>query len=186
MRFVKGRDNLAVTVYVPYNCDNNCSFCTSKSEYKGAEKGESFVTELRLDEVRSSYINEVVFTGGEPMMNLKKLRRLVNIVNNKDVYINTTLINKNLDRFIAFVNETPCIKGVNISRHFSNFKEDAKLMKDIAADDYFEYFNKPIRINVVTPETITDASIMNILVRFITCPKCRSIFKNPEWKGFEK
>lgn len=22
--------------------------------------------------------------------------------------------------------------------------------------------------------------------RFITCPTCRSIFKNPEWKGFDK
>ena len=28
MMFTSGRDNLALTVYVPYDCPNNCSFCT--------------------------------------------------------------------------------------------------------------------------------------------------------------
>ena len=33
MNFTIGRDNLALTVFVPWDCGNNCFFCTSKQKY---------------------------------------------------------------------------------------------------------------------------------------------------------
>ena len=34
MEYVAGRTNLACTIFVPYDCDNNCPFCTSKWMYR--------------------------------------------------------------------------------------------------------------------------------------------------------
>ena len=35
MNFIKGRDNLACTIFVPVICGNNCSFCNTKKDYDG-------------------------------------------------------------------------------------------------------------------------------------------------------
>ena len=32
---VLGRSDSTVTVFVPWDCGNNCSFCTTKTEYRG-------------------------------------------------------------------------------------------------------------------------------------------------------
>lgn len=34
MRFIKGRSNLSCTIFVPWDCNNHCRFCTSKHMYK--------------------------------------------------------------------------------------------------------------------------------------------------------
>lgn len=33
MEYIKGRTNLSATIFVPYDCKNNCPFCTSKKDY---------------------------------------------------------------------------------------------------------------------------------------------------------
>jgi hypothetical protein len=163
--FVIGRYNLAVTVYVPYKCTNKCSFCTSRKEYKGVND-DTEVTELLLQCVNNSIINEVVFTGGEPMENLKVLKRLLKLVRNKDVYINTTFIYKNIQRFIDLVNTTPWIRGINISRHTSSYTEDLETLKGIAPDKYIKKINKPVRINVVLQEEPRSDFILGVLNRW--------------------
>jgi len=37
MEYRKGRTNLSATIFVPYDCKNNCPFCTSKADYKDCE-----------------------------------------------------------------------------------------------------------------------------------------------------
>lgn len=32
--FTIGRSDFSVTVYVPWNCTNNCKFCSSKKDYE--------------------------------------------------------------------------------------------------------------------------------------------------------
>ena len=32
-KYVSGRENLACTIFVPWDCSNNCPFCTSKEMY---------------------------------------------------------------------------------------------------------------------------------------------------------
>jgi organic radical activating enzyme len=165
MKFIIGRNNLSVTVYVPYPCPNDCQFCTSKKEYDSNDIDFNKIRNQLL-KVRNSCIKEVVFTGGEPMTNLIALRVLIDIVNNKDVYINTSLINENLVEFVKLVNTKDCIKGVNISRHTESYESDSKILKNIAPDVVVSFISKPVKINVVLPETPSVDFLNGVLNRW--------------------
>ena len=146
--FTIGRDDFSMTVYVPWNCTNNCPFCSSKKDYNIIKANFENVKKT-LKSIRESVISIIVFTGGEPSSDIDKLRELVSIVDNKTVYINTTLPKKNSEEFIDFVNNTDCIKSISISRHTTSYEEDSKLLHDICGDEEIAKINKPVRINVV-------------------------------------
>lgn len=155
MNFVFGRENLALTIFVPFDCHNNCPFCTSKQFYKTTQPSielvknsvESFFTDYNFP------IKDVVFTGGEPMANIRVLSELLDLVPSKyNVYINTTFTNKNLDEFVNLVNSNNSIKGVNISRHSETYDLDCAMFHDIADDMVIERIQKPVRINCVIGE----------------------------------
>ena len=38
MRYIKGRSNLSCTIFVPWDCNNHCKFCTSKQMYRQINK----------------------------------------------------------------------------------------------------------------------------------------------------
>lgn len=164
MRITSGRDNLSVTVYVPYDCANNCKFCTSKEEYSNMSLSEEDVLNT-LKKVANSTIKEVVFTGGEPMQNIETLKKMVDIVSNKDVYINTSLLNKDSFNFINFVNTNKSIKGVNISRHKESYVKDCKTLNAIAYDEVINFIKKPVKINIVIDK---DTDISKTLKRWST------------------
>ena len=147
--FTIGRDDFSLTVYVPWNCSNNCSFCSSKNDYARIKPNFDCVKKS-LMRIRESIVPTVVFTGGEPTFDLDGLSELVSIVDNKTVYINTTLPKKNCNRFIDFINTTECIKGVSISRHCFSYEEDLALLNEICEDNIIANITKPVRINVVS------------------------------------
>lgn len=149
--FTIGRNDFSLTVYVPWNCTNNCKFCSSKKDYN-IIKPDFNAVKKELKKVRNSLISIVVFTGGEPSVEVEKLAELIKIVDNKIVYINTTLPKKNSDKFIDLINSTECIKGVSISRHKTTYLEDTKLLHDICDDKTISKIKKPVRINVVNYE----------------------------------
>ena len=91
----------------------------------------------------------VVFTGGEPSSNIAMLKELLSIVDNKIVYINTSLPKKNAAEFIHLVITTECIKGISISRHRKTYEEDCQILRNIAEDELITLIQKPVRINVV-------------------------------------
>ena len=76
--YIVGRSNLALTIFVPYDCPNHCPFCTSKSEYANTEN-------FNIDKITASlkkignirYISDIVITGGEPFADLTKLQYLL-------------------------------------------------------------------------------------------------------------
>lgn len=157
VNLIKGRDNLALTIMVPYDCENNCKFCISKQEYALHKPDKEKV-------IRSLYrffaleggcgAHDVVITGGEPMSDINFLREVVNQVPKvKDIYINTSFIKKNIDEFINFVNSTSQIKGVNISRHTVSYEDDCKILCNIAEDEWIREIKKSIRINCVIGES---------------------------------
>ena len=86
--FTIGRNDFSVTVYVPWNCSNNCKFCSSKKDYERIKSDFSKLKES-LQLIRTSILPIVVFTGGEPSADIDKLQELLSIVDNKMVYINT-------------------------------------------------------------------------------------------------
>jgi len=156
MIFKIGRDNFALTVMVPYDCGNNCAFCTAKDIYHSIDKDmNTRINDVKFQMERTlhefSYpIKDVVFTGGEPTADLDVLRELIDIVPaGKNVYINTTLPSNEFDEFHDLVNDEPKIKGINVSRHAPIIDEDCKLLCGIVGDKALRLINKPIRINCV-------------------------------------
>lgn len=149
MKYIKGRTNLSATIFVPYDCNNNCPFCTSKQDYRDTSK-------FNLDNIISSIkqlnhndlIQEYVITGGEPLANIGLLDYMLAWCD-KPVYINTTLPLNTIDRGIDFINTTDKIKGINISRHINFELNCVGTMEDM------DKIYKPIRINSVLPKTFT-------------------------------
>lgn len=166
---VIGRNNFALTVYVPYDCANNCKFCPSKAMYKKYKMADVESMKESIKKIASSKeIKDVVFTGGEPQYNMKLLRELVSAVPaSKDIYINTTLPEKNLYEFVDFVNTYKQIKGVNISRHDISIEEDRKILNNVCSDDVIKFFNKPVKINVVLSNAINSVAFEAGLENFI-------------------
>lgn len=152
--FTIGRSDFSVTVYVPWNCTNNCKFCSSKKDYEIIKSDfERLKRSLQL--IRNSILPIVVFTGGEPSADIDKLRELLSIVDNKVVYINTSLPKRNSKEFIDLVNTTECIKSISISRHRPTFEEDSTILYQIVEDEVMATIKKPIRINVVSQDDTT-------------------------------
>lgn len=149
-----GRDNLALTIMVPYDCKNNCKFCTSKKLYAERKPRVEAVLastdEFFRQSPLSSMVKEVVITGGEPMSDIYTLDKILKLIpSGRKVFINTTFIKKNLSEFVFFVNTNPKIAGVNISRHTDSYANDCKIMSNIAEDSEILKFKKPVRINCV-------------------------------------
>ena len=152
MLFSFGRENLALTVFVPYDCRNKCPFCSSKETYRTHRPSMDNV-KYQLKRVLTEFdypIKDVVFTGGEPMADVKGLKELIDLVPSQyNIYINTTFTNRNIDEFVGFVNECSKIKGINISRHSETYEQECALLCDIATDDKIAMIQKPVRINCV-------------------------------------
>lgn len=145
MEYVKGRTNLSATIFVPYDCNNNCSFCTSKQDYKDTSSFnlmDIVATIKRLN--HNDLIQSYVITGGEPLANVSALDYIL-VWCDKPVYINTTLPINTLNESIDLINITDKIKGVNISRHINSDFPCVATIKDI------DRIYKSVRINSVLP-----------------------------------
>lgn len=156
MEYVAGRTNLACTIFVPYDCDNNCPFCTSKWMYgkSGVKMDIDKIIEMVSFVNHTPTVSEFVITGGEPMADIGLLKRIVDACN-KPVYINTTLPKKNLEDAIGYINRERKIHGINISRQFGKLNN---LYKFVASPEEIVGIRKHVRINVMR----TDDWISNL------------------------
>ena len=120
-----------VTVFVPYDCQNNCPFCVNKEEY---ENMEGFSLEKICESIRVmdgiTPECDFVFTGGEPFSNLESLQILLDQVPaTHKVYINTTFpvfADRTGDEMIEFVERNKDkITCINISRHLVPYVEES-------------------------------------------------------------
>ena len=165
MLFSFGRENLALTVFVPYDCRNKCPFCSSKESYRTHRPSMDNV-KYQLKRVLTEFdypIKDVVFTGGEPMADVDGLKELIDLVPSQyNIYINTTFTNRNIDEFVAFINECSKIKGINISRHSETYEQDCALLCDIATDDKISTIQKQVRINCV----VRNQNILKVIERW--------------------
>ena len=120
-----------VTVFVPYDCRNNCPFCVNKQEYRNAE-GFSVEKILESIAVMDGITPECdfVFTGGEPFANLKQLQRMLDAIpSTHKIYINTTFPVQpgcSADEMIAFTERNKDkITCINVSRHLQRYVEES-------------------------------------------------------------
>ncbi len=120
-----------VTVFVPYDCQNNCPFCVNKEEYENMDgfSLEKICGSIRtMDEITPNC--DFVFTGGEPFSNLESLQVLLDQVpTTHKVYINTTFpvfADRTGDDMIEFVERNKDkITCINISRHLMPYVEES-------------------------------------------------------------
>ncbi|MEG1594223.1 MAG: 4Fe-4S cluster-binding domain-containing protein, partial [Oscillibacter sp.] len=67
-----------MTIFVPYDCRNNCPFCINKGEYANLE---GFSAEKICESIQRMHAItprcDFVFTGGEPLANLASLQRML-------------------------------------------------------------------------------------------------------------
>jgi len=120
-----------VTVFVPYDCRNNCPFCVNKQEYANCT---GFSVDKIIESIRvvDSITPEcdVVFTGGEPFANLDSLQRMLDAVpKTHKVYINTTFPVQpgcGPEAMLAFTEKNKDkITCINVSRHVDPYVEES-------------------------------------------------------------
>lgn len=158
MRFTVGRNNLAATIFVPYDCGNNCPFCTTKKEYSDTRKFdlEKIISQIKAIN-KMSCVTDVVFTGGEPFADIASLSEMVLAVSaTKNVYINTTLPFNTARQAVDFINTVEKIKGVNISRHIDKFISTK-------SDIFIPEIIKPKRINCVLYRDYTNEQLLDFI-----------------------
>lgn len=142
MIFKEGRSNLSCTIFVPWDCHNNCKFCNSKSEYQKWNKDLNKVLEDIEMLNYSKFFKTYVITGGEPFNDLDKLKQIVDKME-KPIFINTILPSNTAKEAVEYINSEEKIIGINISRHIGQNLTGASSLEDI------NKIEKPIRINTV-------------------------------------
>lgn len=168
-RMVVGRDDLSMTVFVPWDCGKACTFCTSKEMYKNLDvsKVDLHVEEIcrKIDMSRDcTFIRSYVFTGGEPLADTDRLLRLVQCARRtgKPVYVNV-----NSDAVLAVDSQDnwhricALVDGFNVSIHLYY---DTSTLRMSALESWLRYA-RSVRINcVVDPEkTYTSVEINRYL-----------------------
>lgn len=151
LRLIIGRSNLSITVFVPWDCKNNCPFCTTKPLYSSMTLSLSNVI-ASLKELLKTDIREIVITGGEPFSNLEGLDRILETIcehDGKKVYINTSFPKKTQnEKTIELIEKYRCfVHGINVSRHngISSY-EDHLFLRSVDC-------RIPVRINHIVDET---------------------------------
>lgn len=174
--FIKGRNNLACTVFFPVKCGNNCPFCTSKQMYDNYEFSKEYLEKiLKSISIANNCeaITEFVITGGEPLSDLKVLKTLVASIK-KPIYINTSLPKvEDINKCIEFINKEPKIRGVNISRHIGNVYNVGTCDKD-----KIDKIKKYKRINcIIKPEYVFEEDKLFKFIEHFTDKKTMINFR---------
>ena len=137
-----------VTVFVPYDCQNNCPFCINKKEYADVS---SFSLDKIIESIRTMDAItprcDFVFTGGEPLADLASLQKMLDAVPaTHKIYINTTFPRQartGFDEMIDFTRRNrDKITCMNISRHLVKYVEESP-------DEVLGRIACPTRINCV-------------------------------------
>ena len=137
-----------VTVFVPYDCQNNCPFCINKKEYADVS---SFSLDKIIESIRTMDAItprcDFVFTGGEPLADLVSLQKMLDAIpTTHKVYINTTFpcqARTGCDEMIDFTRRNrDKITCMNISRHLVKYVEESP-------DEVLGRIACPTRINCV-------------------------------------
>ena len=165
-----------VTVFVPYDCKNNCPFCVNKSEYADMSEFsiDKICKSIELMDSITPYC-DFVFTGGEPFSDIAALQKMLDCIpTTHKVYINTTLPVSELqpeEKIIEFtkVNKDK-ITCINISRHMQHFVVESN-------DELLTKLAVPFRINCVLYKNYPKDRLIPFLERFRKIPGANLQFR---------
>lgn len=154
-----------VTIFVPYDCQNNCPFCVNKEEYSNMEgfSLEKICESIKvMDEITPNC--DIVFTGGEPFSNLKSLQIMLDHVPpTHKVFINTTFpvfATQTADDMWEFCDRNKDkITCINISRHLVKYVEESD-------DELIGSLPVNTRVNCVLYRDYPAEQLMDYVKRF--------------------
>lgn len=154
-----------VTVFVPYDCNNNCPFCVNKEEYADTTgfSLEKICQSIDTMNALTPYC-DFVFTGGEPLANLASLQKMLDrLAPTHKVYINTTLpVSKTQseEEVLAFLNRNrDKITCINISRHMQHYVQESN-------DELLKKLPVRFRINCVLYKHYPATQLIPFMERF--------------------
>lgn len=164
------KNGATITVFVPYDCKNNCPFCVNKAEYQAHCNFDKNKTISALSTLMHITPNcDIVFTGGEPFEDIYTLDVMLGYIewqnnagHNHKVFINTTLpTHKYNEKALArIINEhSKIITGLNVSRHVRPYVKECD-------DSIFDLLEVPVRINTVLFDEDEIDGIKKIIKRF--------------------
>ena len=115
--FVIGRNDISVTIFVPWDCKYHCNFCTSKKMYKKYEKYDlDFLVDniiTTIQKFNKTPINNFLITGGEPFADLNNLDKILSAISSsKNIFINTSLPMDS--KIIDFINKRSKISSRSV------------------------------------------------------------------------
>ena len=158
-----------VTIFVPYDCKNNCPFCINKEEYADMTgfSLENIVQSIRRMDSITPYC-DFVFTGGEPFADIEKLQIMLDeIPTTHKVYINTTLPvseHQTEDDILAFAERNKHkITCINISRHVQKYVVESN-------DELLAKLPVPFRVNCVLYKNYPVDKLVPYMERFLKIP----------------
>ncbi|ERT59561.1 MULTISPECIES: 4Fe-4S cluster-binding domain-containing protein [Megasphaera] len=155
-----------VTVFVPYDCYNNCPFCINKEEYADPVgfSAEKICRSIKtMDRITPNC--DFVFTGGEPFADLQILQQMLDVVPlTHKVYINTTLPISSVqseEDIIRFTERNKHkITCINVSRHMQHYVVESN-------DTLLSKLAVPFRINCVLYKKYPFREMVPYLERFL-------------------
>ena len=158
-----------VTIFVPYDCNNNCPFCINKGEYAdltGFSAEKICQSIRRMDAITPNC--DFVFTGGEPFANLEILQQMLDeIPTTHKVYINTTLPvseRQSEEDILAFVEKNKeKITCINVSRHMQHYVVESN-------DSLLARLPVRFRVNCVLYKHYPVDGLVPYLERFLKVP----------------
>ena len=165
MNYMAGTKGASVTIFVPYDCGNNCKFCINKKEYLNCEgfSDDKIIESIKIMDSITPECN-MVFTGGEPMANIESLGKMIDAIpSTHKIFINTTFPAKTREEMIEKAEFLNSIRDrltyINISRHMHYRTVEC-------SDELFEILKVPFRINSVVYGKFTDEDMINFVNRF--------------------
>ena len=155
-----------VNVFAPFDCNQNCVFCSTKEWYKDANYEK---WKISLNKVIYSKPNILIITGGEPLLYLDELNEILKMsITCPEVYINTSF-NTNTREFVTLANDffrKGNLKGVNISRHYP------------AEIPFIDKMDFPIRINAVLEESNPVVQVKSLIDYYKNCKATLTLREN--------
>lgn len=165
-----------VTVFVPYDCNNNCPFCVNKEGYQDTSTFslEKICESIKLmDSITPKC--DFVFTGGEPFADIEALQVMLDLIpTTHRVFINTTLPVSEFtteDDIIKFTEKNKDkITCINVSRHMQHYVVESN-------DELLAKLAVPFRINCVLYKKYPKSGLIPFMERFLKVPGANIQFR---------
>lgn len=129
-------------VIITFDCKRNCSYCSNKF----TSIIDTAITIKSIDEMFKQKFDEVVITGGEPMLNPERTMAIISRIKKINDRIKVFMYTANYNSYIQTILKS--IDGITYSIHENSSEEDAKDLLKMQAEIIGHKNSKSLRLYV--------------------------------------